>query len=68
MANRDKSEKIKCNVKGLDAPEYYIIRIVENTLKDDGQKEKAEEFFKEANSALNAQEILKIAEKYVNVI
>lgn len=67
MANQNKTEKIKCHIGG-DCPEYYIIRTVKNALKDDGQKKEAEKFEKEASEVMSIQEVLKIADKYVEVV
>jgi benzoyl-CoA reductase/2-hydroxyglutaryl-CoA dehydratase subunit BcrC/BadD/HgdB len=67
MANRDKTERIKCHIGG-DAPEYYIIRTVKNCLKDNGKNKEAEKFENEASEALNTAEVLKVAEKYVDIV
>ena len=67
MANHDKSERIKCHIGG-DAPEYYIIRTVKNCLKDNGKNKEAEQFEEEAGNAMNTAEVLKVAEKYVDIV
>jgi hypothetical protein len=68
MSTRDKTERIRCRIPGLDIPQYYLCGIIEKTLQKANKYAEAEAFLKEAQEATSTSEIVKIAEKYVEII
>ena len=64
----ESEEKPSCKLIGEDGNVFNIIRIISRTLKKASQKDKADEFERKAFSSKSYDEVLRLANDYVNVI
>jgi hypothetical protein len=62
------AQKINVRVLGLSAPPYYLIVVIERSLKSNKQTDQAIEFAKRASLLQSAEGIIELAKEYVNVI
>jgi len=61
------SDKPKCKLIGKDGNVFNIIGLVKKALKESGQSEKAKEFVSRAFAAKSYDEVLAMADGYVEI-